>query len=260
MAVGAVLAFVFSAFEINGDFHFGSNTFSIWWNAIQFDIFPTIVAVIAGMLFVYFLREDKPYKKKTPAIAATGPSAPQRTGTSAVKNTSVSAGSAVSAVSESAAPAPASPVFAAADRTTNNVPAAASEPLITQEEKSRLIGRYHNALSSRWMDIFVKRIDTITSEGYARLMSIPLKKKVVAILLAIFFGALGVDRFYVNDVKLGIFKIVGTVGSSLLLFVPIPGTIASIENLIWKIADIFISYKQVYNINYERVMAVIGKA
>ena len=64
MAVGAVLAFVFSAFEINGDFHFGSNTFSIWWNAIQFDIFPTIVAVIAGMLIVYFLREDKPYKKR----------------------------------------------------------------------------------------------------------------------------------------------------------------------------------------------------
>lgn len=110
------------------------------------------------------------------------------------------------------------------------------------------------------MDIFVKRIDQITPEGYARLMSIPLKKKVVAILLAIFLGALGVDRFYVNDVKLGIFKIVGTVGSSLFLFVPILGTIASIANVIWKIADIFISYKQVYNINYERVMAVIGKA
>ena len=70
MAVGAVLAFVFSAFEISGECHFGSNTFSIWWNTIQFDIFPTIVAVIAGMLIVYFLHEDKPNKKKTSAIVA----------------------------------------------------------------------------------------------------------------------------------------------------------------------------------------------
>ena len=61
------------------------------------------------------------------------------------------------------------------------------------------------------------------------------------LLLSIFLGGLGVDRFYVGDVGLGIAK---------LLF-------GWITLGIWPFIDIFVSYKKARIKNFENIMAVL---
>ncbi len=130
---------------------------------------------------------------------------------------------------------------------------------VTAAAKQAVLAKFQNALSPSGMTSFAKYIETLTADQYQRLMQMPIKKKVTTILLAIFLGGIGIDRFYVGDVKLGVFKIVGSVAASLMILIPILGTIASIANAIWKFADIFISYKKIYDKNYENAMAILGK-
>ena len=61
------------------------------------------------------------------------------------------------------------------------------------------------------------------------------------VILSIFLGGLGVDRFYVGDVGLGIAK---------LLF-------GWITFGIWPFIDIFVSYKKARIKNFENIMAVL---
>lgn len=140
-----------------------------------------------------------------------------------------------------------------------NVGAAYHAP-VTDAAKQAVLARFQKALSPSGMTTFTKYIETLTADQYQRLMQMPIKKKVTTILLAIFLGGIGIDRFYVGDVKLGVLKIVGSVVASLLILVPILGTIASIANGIWKFVDIFISHKKIYDKNYENAMGILGKA
>ena len=175
------------------------------------------------------------------ALAADNPVAP------AIPSTPAPA----PAESTTAAPAPApAPV---------NVGAAYHAP-VTDAAKQAVLARFQKALSPSGMTTFTKYIETLTADQYQRLMQMPVKKKVTTILLAIFLGGIGIDRFYVGDVKLGVLKIVGSVVASLLILVPILGTIASIANGIWKFVDIFISHKKIYDKNYENAMGILRKA
>lgn len=140
-----------------------------------------------------------------------------------------------------------------------NVGAAYHAP-VTDAAKQAVLTRFQKALSPSGMTTFTKYIETLTADQYQRLMQMPIKKKVTTILLAIFLGGIGIDRFYVGDVKLGVLKIVGSIVASLLILVPILGTIASIANGIWKFVDIFISHKKIYDKNYENAMGILGKA
>ena len=162
-----------------------------------------------------------------------------------------------------AAPVPAPAVSVPAPEPSSatapvNAGAAYNAP-VTDAAKQAILAKFQNALSPSGMTSFAKYIETLTADQYQRLMQMPVKKKVVTILLAIFLGGIGIDRFYVGDVKLGVFKIVGSVAASLMILIPILGTIASIANVIWKFADIFISYKKIYDKNYENAMAILGK-
>ena len=162
-----------------------------------------------------------------------------------------------------AAPVPAPEVSVPAPEPSSatapvNAGAAYNAP-VTDAAKQAILAKFQNALSPSGMTSFAKYIETLTADQYQRLMQMPVKKKVVTILFAIFLGGIGIDRFYVGDVKLGVFKIVGSVAASLMILIPILGTIASIANAIWKFADIFISYKKIYDKNYENAMAILGK-
>ncbi len=76
------------------------------------------------------------------------------------------------------------------------------------------------------------------------LMYLPMKSPVATILLSLFLGGLGVDRFYVGDNKMGIAKLIARIASvTFLSGIPVLGTIASLAVSVWLIADIFITYK-----------------
>lgn len=85
------------------------------------------------------------------------------------------------------------------------------------------------------------------------LMMTPVKKKLDIILFSIFLGRIGVDRFYVGDVGLGILKILFNLLTKILWIFPILGNISNVAFLIWHIVDIFITYKIAERINYDRL-------
>ncbi|HLK13288.1 MAG TPA: TM2 domain-containing protein [Fimbriimonadaceae bacterium] len=60
------------------------------------------------------------------------------------------------------------------------------------------------------------------------------KSFIVALLLAIFLGGLGIHRFYLGDTKMGIARIIVTV----LCFVPLVGLVVGIVSLAWWVVDI----------------------
>ncbi|MDE6585716.1 MAG: TM2 domain-containing protein [Clostridia bacterium] len=123
--------------------------------------------------------------------------------------------------------------------------------------KQAVIEKYKNELTPTSFHYFKEALNEARPQVYKELLDMPLKKKTTTILLSVFLGNIGVDRFYVGDNKLGALKIMGTVVAMLCNFVPVLGIIAAIANAVWKIADIFISHKKAKDRNYENAMAII---
>ncbi|HIS58096.1 MAG TPA: TM2 domain-containing protein [Candidatus Limadaptatus stercoravium] len=75
---------------------------------------------------------------------------------------------------------------------------------------------------------------------YPLIMSVPLKSPTTTLLLSIFLGGLGADRFYIGDTGVGVCK---------LLF-------GWLTLGIWPFVDIFVSYKKARQINMRNITAV----
>ena len=91
--------------------------------------------------------------------------------------------------------------------------------------------------------IFVReRLEQASETKLAYVSTFQFKKPLVAQILSIFLGFLGVDRFMLGDVGMGLFK----------LF-----TIGGFFGIMW-IVDIFRIYKRAQEVNYRRIMSVIG--
>lgn len=80
-------------------------------------------------------------------------------------------------------------------------------------------------------------LEDAPDEKYDMLMVIPLKKPMVNLLLSIFLGYLGIDRFYIGNIGMGVAKI--------LLSVVTCG--------IFTLIDIYFSYKKCKEINMETI-------
>ncbi|MBV7389039.1 TM2 domain-containing protein [Pasteurellaceae bacterium TAE3-ERU1] len=87
-----------------------------------------------------------------------------------------------------------------------------------------------------------EKLSTMPEDKQALVQSAPLKNPMVVLLLSLFFGALGIDRFYLGDVGLGIFKFL-----SIFVFI----------GLLWALVDIFLCYKKAKEINFNKVMQLI---
>ena len=75
---------------------------------------------------------------------------------------------------------------------------------------------------------------------YPLIMSVRLKSPTTTLLLSIFLGGLGADRFYIGDTGVGVCK---------LLF-------GWLTLGIWPFVDIFVSYKKAKQINMRNITAV----
>ena len=90
--------------------------------------------------------------------------------------------------------------------------------------------------------IFVReRLEATDETRFSYVTTLRYKNPVVALILTIFLGCLGIDRFYVGDVGIGILKLL-TCGCCGLL-------------ALW---DLFTIYKHTKDVNYYKIMSIIG--
>ena len=71
------------------------------------------------------------------------------------------------------------------------------------------------------------------------LHTIPLKDPVITLTLSLLLGGLGVDRFYLGDVFLGILKLI---------------SVFLVVGLIWVVIDIFLCYNKTKELNFQTLM------
>lgn len=92
-----------------------------------------------------------------------------------------------------------------------------------------------------------------------------IKNNVATLLLAIFLGGLGAHRFYLGDYRMGVAFLVSNVISYVVMFsvtfisqvfyVVMALVVAGIG--VWQFVDIFISYKRVKTVNFNRLNYVL---
>ncbi len=87
------------------------------------------------------------------------------------------------------------------------------------------------------------RIDKVLDDKIINLTAIELKSPLLGLILGLFFGGLGIDRFYKGDIGLGILKF-------LSMFILI--------GFIWVIVDLFLVYKGIQKDNFMKLNMVLS--
>ncbi len=99
-------------------------------------------------------------------------------------------------------------------------------------------------ISGEGMIMLRNRLDNINSENIDRLSQmlplLNLKSPMIGLLLGLFFGCFGIDRFYKGNVVLGIFKLVTLGGFG-----------------IWALIDLFFVYQGIKKDNLHKIMMQI---
>lgn len=89
-----------------------------------------------------------------------------------------------------------------------------------------------------------KMLENTNDDDYDQLSALSLYSSTTTLLLSIFLGLFGIDRFYIGDIGLAIAK---------LLF-------GWVTFGIWPLIDIFFSYRKAQRKNFETIQEVILSA
>lgn len=104
-----------------------------------------------------------------------------------------------------------------------------------------LLAQYKEQIPSEQILVFKDAISKADDRAYDSLMTVPLKNPTTTLLLSIFLGGLGVDRFFVGDVGLGVAKLL----------------LGWFTFGIWPIVDIFFCYKKAKVVNLQNLLSAI---
>ena len=103
------------------------------------------------------------------------------------------------------------------------------------------------------------RIESASEDKYKKIKESKLKNIYVTVILSLFLGIFGADRFYAGDIRLGIGKLVlGVIGYLFGGFGTI-GFALQLLSYVWWIEDIFFSYRLSRKRNAERIYAILNE-
>ena len=106
--------------------------------------------------------------------------------------------------------------------------------------------------------VLMKEMEDLPDSAYTPLLSLKLKKPLTSLILSIFLGFLGVDRFFIDDVGMGIGKLICWICSEFFtmmlfsfldeLFILLP--VVLLVSPIWQIVDMCLISKDTREKNF----------
>ena len=105
-----------------------------------------------------------------------------------------------------------------------------------------LISQYKDFVPEEQILMLKNALVKADDSSYDNLIAVSLKNKTTTLLLSIFLGGLGIDRFYIGDTGVGVCK---------LLF-------GWLTLGIWPFVDIFCCYKKTKEKNIQKLLLLIN--
>ncbi len=102
-----------------------------------------------------------------------------------------------------------------------------------------------------------KASDTKRDDFSKTIGMLNLKNPTTGLILSLFLGGFGADRFYKGDIGLGVLKIILLIVSYSLLFLGM-AVVGFFSFFVWAVADIFFVYKGIKKDNLAKVMTALS--
>lgn len=123
-------------------------------------------------------------------------------------------------------------------------------------DKSSALMLLDGKISNEQKFMLNDKLDNISEDQLKNLPLIPLKNPILAVVLGLFFGSFGVDRFYQGNYKLGILKLGLLIIGFITAFIFI-GFLILWGLGIYVLIDLYFVYKAVQNDNYQKILQMI---
>ncbi len=118
---------------------------------------------------------------------------------------------------------------------------ATEKVFMSSEKVSALVEQFQKDIPENKVLVLRRMLENSSAECFESVSTLKLKSPTTTLLLSIFLGGLGVDRFYIGDVGVGVCK---------LLF-------GWLTLFIWPFVDIFCSYKKAKERNFNNLTVAI---
>lgn len=103
-----------------------------------------------------------------------------------------------------------------------------------------LLMAYNKYLPEGGLFMLWSKIDSLSDSQISLLYAINFKDPTIALILSLFVGGLGVDRFYIGDTGLGVLKLITCGGFG-----------------VWAIIDLFLIMNATKNKNFDKLLSIM---
>ena len=133
---------------------------------------------------------------------------------------------------------------------------------MTQENVTLVHNKYKKLVPKESVDILKSQLTTSSDDCVDTLMSLRMRSRILVMLISFFFGGLGVDRFYLGNISLGVFKLVFRILTVVfMVFTDFsPESVAlGIVSTVWCLADVYYVYRAVQEYNLNTITHFLNK-
>ncbi len=117
----------------------------------------------------------------------------------------------------------------------------AQKPRLTEQQVEQLIAAYGERVPISCLGSFREMLQSTTmSYSEVQVVLMQMKDPIISLILSIIVGSLGVDRFYVGDIGLGVIKLITCGGF-----------------YVWWLVDMFLIMGKTRMKNYEQLTQVL---
>ena len=123
---------------------------------------------------------------------------------------------------------------------------------MTEQNEKALAKKYQKKLPVEGFENYKRRLREAPDSCFDEVNNAKIKSIALGVILSIFLGFLGIDRFYAQSKKIGFIKLgVAIVAAIIAIFVPIGGLAIGVVLYIYCLFDLINVIKEVKICNYD---------